>query len=161
MSSCDFSADRVFRYVLRHECGDLFAGKPRRIAWIGINPSTADESTLDQTMEAVRRYSKKWEFSEIVMLNLFAFRATDPAIMKKATDPVGPDNDRWLVTEAKTVDRVIACWGNPGAFLNRDQQVCSLLSTAGIGLQCLRKNADGSPHHPLYLGPDIEPIPFP
>lgn len=161
MNPCEFSTDRVYRYVLRHDCGDLFAGKPRRIAWIGLNPSTADESTLDQTMEAVRRYSKKWQFSEIVMLNLFAFRATDPADMKKAADPVGPDNDRHLMAEAKTAELVIACWGNPGALLNRDQQVCSLLSTAGIELRCLQKHADESPHHPLYLPPGIKPIPFP
>ena len=59
--------------------------KRRRIAWIGLNPSTADEVSLDQTLATVCRYSRQWGFAEVVMLNLFAFRATDPRDLKQAT----------------------------------------------------------------------------
>jgi hypothetical protein len=131
--------------------------KYRRIAWIGLNPSSADEVTLDQTLATVCRYSRKWGFAELVMLNLFAFRATDPRDLKRATDPIGPDNDKHLLSEVREVDRVIACWGGHGRFLGRDRQVADLL---GVSFECLLRNRTGTPHHPLYLESRIKPKPF-
>ena len=198
MNECIFSADRIYRYVLRCRCTDsaaentpspTFVGcnleRPRycttpilqhharqnlrtrtstkvlathkRIAWIGLNPSTADEVTLDQTLATVCRYSRKWGFAEVVMLNLFAFRATDPRDLKRATDPIGPDNDEHLQTEVRNVDRVIACWGGQGRFLERDRQVSDLLK---VPFECLLRNRTGAPHHPLYLKSRIRPKPF-
>ena len=79
MNACNFSPDRTYRYVLRHNCSDQLDANPKRIAWIGLNPSTADELILDPTLDAVRRYSIRWGFAEIVMLNLFAYRTNLPA----------------------------------------------------------------------------------
>lgn len=91
------------------------------------------------------------------MLNLFAFRATDPRGLKLATDPIGPDNDKHLLEEICNADLVIACWGDHGRFLGRDRQVCDLLC---VPLHCLRRNKTGTPHHPLYLKPGSKPKPF-
>ena len=124
LNQCVFSPDRAYRYVLRHWCADTISENPKRIAWIGLNPSTADEVTLDQTLATVCRYSRKWGFAEVVMLNLFAFRATDPRYLKRATDPIGPDNDEHLLTEVRNVDRVIACWGGQGRFLEIGRASC-------------------------------------
>jgi hypothetical protein len=157
LNQCIFSPDRAYRYVLRHRWDDLACETPRRIAWIGLNPSTADEVTLDQTLAAVCRYSKKWGFSEVVMLNLFAFRATDPRDLKRAMDPIGPKNDEHLLAEVPNVDRIIACWGDHGRFLARDRQVSDLL---GVSFECLLRNRTGAPHHPLYLKSRIKPKPF-
>jgi hypothetical protein len=129
----------------------------RRIAWIGLNPSTAYEVTLDQTLAAVCRYSRKWGFTDVVMLNLFAFRATDPRDLKRASDPIGPDNDEHLLAEVSTADRVIACWGGHGRFLGRDRQVSALLN---VSFECLLRNRTGTPHHPLYVKSRIRPKPF-
>ena len=130
---------------------------PRRIVWVGLNPSTADEVTLDQTLAAVCRYSRNWGFSQVVMLNLFAFRATDPRDLKRAKDPIGPDNDKHLLAEVSQADQVIACWGGHGRFLGRDRQVSELLA---VSFECLLKNRTGTPHHPLYLKSRIKPKPF-
>jgi hypothetical protein len=157
LNQCVFSLDRAYRYVLRHRYADMTCETPKRIAWIGLNPSTADEVTLDQTLASVCRYSRKWGFSEVVMLNLFAFRATDPRDLKRATDPIGPDNDEHLLAEVGSVDRVIACWGDQGRFLGRDRQVAELLS---VSFECLLRNRTGAPHHPLYLKSRIRPKPF-
>jgi len=157
LNQCVFSPDRVYRYVLCHRCADITCETPKRIAWIGLNPSIADEVTLDQTLASVCRYSRKWGFSEVVMLNLFAFRATDPRDLKRATDPVGPDNDKHLLAEIGNVDRVIACWGDQGRFLGRDRQVADLLN---VSFECLLRNRTGAPHHPLYLRSRIRPKPF-
>ena len=91
------------------------------------------------------------------MLNLFAFRATDPRDLKRATDPIGPDNDEHLLTEVRNVDRVIACWGGQGRFLERDRHVSDLLN---VSFECLLRNKTGAPHHPLYLKSRIRPKPF-
>ena len=91
------------------------------------------------------------------MLNLFAFRATDPRDLKRASDPIGPDNDEHLLREVRDVDRVIACWGSHGGFLGRDRQVADLL---GVSFECLLRNRTGAPHHPLYLKSGIKPKPF-
>jgi hypothetical protein len=157
MNACEFSSDRTYRYVLRRNCSD--SAEPRRIAWIGLNPSTADELVLDPTLEAVRRYSIKWGFAQMVMLNLFAYRATYPSDLKRAADSIGPDNNRFLLKEAQAANLVIACWGKHGSFLGRDEEVLGLLD--GVTFKCLSRNKDGSPRHPLYLRPDIQPQPFP
>ena len=91
------------------------------------------------------------------MLNLFAFRATDPRHLKRAMDPIGPDNDKHLLVEVRNVDRVIACWGDQGRFLARDRQVAELLN---VPFECLLRNRTGAPHHPLYLKSRIRPKPF-
>ena len=157
MNWCIFSPGRVYRYVLRRQWHSGTSEAPRRIAWIGLNPSTADEVTLDQTLAAVCRYSRNWGFSDVVMLNLFAFRATDPRDLKRASDPIGPDNDQHLLTEVRNVERVIACWGDQGRFLGRDRHVSDLL---GVSFGCLLQNRSGAPHHPLYLKSRIKPKPF-
>jgi hypothetical protein len=157
LNQCVFSPDRAYRYVLRHRCADMTGKTPRRIAWIGLNPSTADEANLDQTLATVCRYSRNWGFSDLVMLNLFAFRATDPRDLKRATDPIGPDNNEHLLAEVGDVDRVIACWGDHGRFLGRDRQVLDLLK---VSFECLLRNRTGAPHHPLYLKSRIRPKPF-
>ena len=160
MNCCIFSPDRSYRYVLRRQCGGFAPETRRRIAWIGLNPSTADEVTLDQTLAAVCRYSEKWGFSEVVMLNLFAFRATDPRDLKRAMEPIGPDNNQHLLAEVGAADRVIACWGEHGRFLGRDKKVSDLLAATGIAFHCLLKNKTGTPHHPLYLKAGLKPKPF-
>jgi hypothetical protein len=157
MNWCILSPDRVYRYVLRCQWNGGTSEASRRIAWIGLNPSTADETTLDQTLAAVCRYSRNWGFSDVVMLNLFAFRATDPRDLKRASDPIGPDNDKHLLTEVRNVERVIACWGDQGRFLGRDRHVSDLL---GVPFGCLLQNRSGAPHHPLYLKSRIKPKPF-
>jgi hypothetical protein len=160
MNRCIFSSDRAYRYVLRCQCSDAVAEPPRRIAWIGLNPSTADEVMLDQTLATVCRYSKKWGFSEVIMLNLFAFRATDPRNLKRAEDPIGPDNDRHLLTEVSAAERVIACWGDHGRFRGRDREVANLLVAAGVSFRCLQRNKSGAPRHPLYLKARIKAEPY-
>ena len=94
------------------------------------------------------------------MLNLFAFRTTQPRELKRAADPIGPDNDIHLLTEVCAADRIIVCWGEYGRLRGRDQHVVDLLVAKAGGLECLLKNKSGAPHHPLYLKPGIRPQRF-
>jgi hypothetical protein len=90
------------------------------------------------------------------MLNLFAYRATDPRVMKATTDPVGPQNMEILETFCRLSDMVIAAWSTHGKFLGQGEAVKKLIPD----LHYLRLNKDGSPAHPLYLPKTLKPIKF-
>ena len=148
---CTFSPDRRHRYSLDHLLPEP-APEPRRaslVMWIGLNPSTADENQLDPTLRRIAAFSRREGFGGFVMTNLFAFRATRPADMMAARDPVGPDNDRILARTARRCELVVAAWGAHGDFENRAERVRRLLRGARVvHLGCTQ---GGHPRHPLYV----------
>lgn len=145
---------RTYRYVLWREFGALLDS--RYAMFIGLNPSTADEVNDDATIRRCIGYAKSWGFGALCMTNLFAFRATQPADMKAAIDPIGPENDRYLLELAKGAGVIVAAWGAHGTFMGRDAVVKKLIP----GLHCLTHTKEGHPHHPLRLRADLTPIPF-
>lgn len=128
------------------------------IAWICLNPSTADEHQLDPTLRRIRGFSDAWGYHYFLMLNAFAWRDTDPAGLRTAPDPVGPDNDRWIAHVLARMDRVMVAWGNDGAFLARDRAVRALLDPARTF--SLGFTQSGQPRHPLYVSARTAPVPF-
>ena len=124
--------------------------------FIGLNPSTADEVNDDPTIRRCVAFAKSWGYGAMCMTNLFAFRATAPADMIAASDPVGPDNDVHLIDLARNAGVVVAAWGTNGSHLSRDAAVRALVPS----LHCLKKTQAGHPGHPLYLRADLTPIPF-
>lgn len=157
-NACEFSPCRRYRYTLEHDIDLLFVGEPRRVMWIGLNPSTADENKLDPTLRRVRKFSAAWGFTSFVITNLFSFRATAPDDMKAEADPVGPDNDHWLEVTAMACEKVVACWGTHGQHVGREVAVMNLLGVER--LSCLALNAGGSPKHPLYVAGDTALVKF-
>lgn len=155
-----FSKDRKHRYMLTRQWDNT---KPY-IAFVGLNPSTADENLDDPTIRRCVGYAKAWGMGGIIMVNLFAFRATDPRDMKKAEDPEGDLNDYYLKEICKHCTQVVAAWGNHGRFRGRDSVVRALFNEmqfAGyIHFNCLELSKDGNPKHPLYLKKDLVPVSF-
>lgn len=123
---------------------------------IGLNPSTADETEDDPTIRRCVGYAKAWGLGGLIMLNLFAYRATNPQEMKAAPDPIGPDNDAFLRVGADGV--FLAAWGAHGAFRGRGDSVRRLLWNRP--LYCLGVTHKGEPKHPLYLRADLQPVPL-
>lgn len=161
-NDCVFSPDRLHRYTLIHRWDDLLRpDSGKGIAWICLNPSTADENQLDPTLRRIRGFSDAWGYTRFIMLNLFAWRDTSPAAMKAAADPVGSENDRWITHWAEHADRVMCCWGEHGAHLDRDQKVIELLRPYRKKTYSLTLNASGRPKHPLYIAADTPPLAFP
>lgn len=142
----------LYRYVLTRTWD---AAKPY-VAFVGLNPSTADEVNDDPTIGRCIAFSKAWGYGGLVMLNLFAFRATQPADMIAAADPIGPLNDFYLREYAAGAGATIASWGVAGAHLQRGAAVRSMLP----GLKCLWLTKDGFPKHPLYVKGDKIPFDF-
>ena len=145
-----FSPCRTYRYALWRQ----WIGGVGYAMFIGLNPSTADETHDDPTVRRCIRYVQSWGYEALCMMNIFAYRATDPAIMKRAADPIGPENDQYLKELAEGAGIVVAAWGVHGQHQGRDKQVIAMLPE----LHCLKITGDGCPGHPLYLSKSIKPI---
>ncbi|MDD5700230.1 MAG: DUF1643 domain-containing protein [Candidatus Nanoarchaeia archaeon] len=141
-----FSDDEKYRFVLRRVWDD----KKGRTVFIGLNPSTADEIKNDPTVSRMISLSKSWGFGSVSVCNLFAFRATFPSDLKKAENPIGDENDSFILKEMQDADKVIACWGNHGKFLNRSENFSKNLKN----FEHFGFTKAGEPHHLLYLRKD-------
>lgn len=148
--TAQLSADRLYRYVLTRE----WEGTGGNLVVIGLNPSTADETTDDPTIRRCIGFAKREGMGGLVMVNLFAFRATDPGYMKLAEHPVahhgGTQNDA-AICAALVNGKAVAAWGVHGGFRGRDREVRNLIAGCGRKLYNLGLTKGGYPKHPLYL----------
>lgn len=151
-----FSPDRMYRYSLTREWDPALP----KLQVVGVNPSTADETKLDNTLRRVRGFAKAWGMGGFVMNNLFAYRATKPEDMRAADDPVGPNNNWHLLEDAKHCALTLAAWGMNGDFLDRDRIVTKMLLQSRVCLVSLGTTKDGFPRHPLYVKKDRQPVPY-
>ena len=130
-----------------------------RAALVLLNPSTATEAANDPTVARVERFARDWGHGGFDLMNLFAFRATRPADLIAAAEPVGPETDALLCALAP--GRPVICgWGRHGRHAGRGPAVEGILRRAGMSLMALAVNADGSPRHPLYLPAGLVPRPW-
>jgi hypothetical protein len=141
-SDAQFSECRKYRYALWRIWDE---SKPY-VMFIGLNPSTADESEDDPTIKRCVDFAKSWGYGGLCMTNLFAYRSTDPAKLQIEQDPIGFENDNWLRNLSKSAGVVVAAWGNGGAYLGRSKEVTSMIKN----LKCIKLNKTGEPAHPLY-----------
>ncbi|MEP0894347.1 DUF1643 domain-containing protein [Leptolyngbya boryana FACHB-1624] len=86
--------------------------------FVGLNPSTADETHDDPTIRRCTKFAKDWGYSGLCMTNLFAYRATDPKEMIASVDSIGLENDQYLLEYAARAGIVVAAWGNHGTHHN-------------------------------------------
>lgn len=160
-SVCEFSPCEIYRYTLEHRWDDDTPAYARNtIAWLLLNPSTADTSSLDPTLRRCRGFSRAFGGGGMIILNLYAFRATLPRDMLDAADPVGPFNDYHIERTLRRDDikMAIAGWGTHGGHLNR---AANVLQAWPGRFHALAVNKDGSPSHPLYLKSTLVPQPYP
>lgn len=114
-----------------------------------LNPSTADANVDDQTVRRCVGYARRAAMDGVELVNLFAYRATDPRELLRVEDPVGPENDRIIAkTVAGAAGPVVVAWSEHGHRHRR--RVFELLngSLAGIPVHCLGTVANGHPRHP-------------
>ncbi|SMG09693.1 hypothetical protein SAMN06265784_101339 [Paraburkholderia susongensis] len=118
--------------------------------FVMLNPSTADADLDDPTIRRCRRFVRLWGCRGLVVANLYALRSTDPAMLWKVDDPVGPDNDSILFNLARQYGEVICAWG-ANAQSERVDRVVGMFREAGAKLLCLGTTRRGAPRHPLYV----------
>lgn len=130
-----------------------------RIAFILLNPSTADEERNDPTIRRCIGFARAWKFGSMEVVNLFAYRATDAKELLKIDNPVGEENNCYLVQAVERCSTVVVGWGSRGTLLGRDRQVLALLA-GRKDVFCLGITKDGQPRHPLYVKGDTILVPF-
>lgn len=153
-----FSECTRFRYRLDRG----WPGGTGILPFLLLNPSTATATVNDNTITRCMWFARHFGYNGLFILNLFAFRGTDPRSLLQAVndglDPIGGhENDRHIDEVVKMVDGgpIVCGWGSHPFLRNllrvRAEQVVKRLRGAGANLRCFDHNADGMPKHPLYL----------
>lgn len=143
----DISTDGLYRYSLWR----VWDKSKPSVLFICLNPSTADATDDDPTIRRCIGFAKSWGFGSLYMGNLFAFRATNPNELFEARDPVGANNDKWLLELSLKCQKVVFAWGANGNLLGRNKTVALTFPEA----YCIKRTKEGHPSHPLYLKADI------
>lgn len=157
--SATFDESGCYRYHLTRSW-NTNGHIPNPVTFIMLNPSQANAEQDDPTIRACSQFAQRWGYNQLNVVNLFAYRATQPSLLPKATDPIGPANDRFLLEAAETTHQIILAWGNRGQLLKRHQTVLELLACYRHKLHCLARNHSGHPRHPLYIKRNIMPQPW-
>jgi len=148
--------DDVYRYALGREW--VFDGPT--VVYLMLNPSTATAAIDDQTLRQCRYFAERDHFGSLVVLNLFAYRATDPNLLLAAADDgvniVGPASYELLraAADLRPRPRFVAAWGSWGAdreFRERAEAVELLLANGLGGYMTLGRTKTGQPRHPCRL----------
>jgi hypothetical protein len=133
-------------------------------AFLGLNPSTADEIRDDPTIRRCVAFARAWGFGRCEVLNLFGWRSTDPMGLLRRRRASREADDRALAHVMGGASRLVLAWGTHrrihrvlaprvGDVRRLVDAVASQLRARGrpIEIGTLGTNADGSPRHPLYL----------
>lgn len=151
-----YSFCEKYRYILGIRWDFSDAG--RALTFLMLNPSKATELKNDNTVSGCEKRARAWGYAGCNILNIFAYRATDPKEMKKQDDPIGPENDRLILEHCLGQHGDVVCaWGNHGKHRGRSESVLAMLRSHGAKLHYLRLNETGEPIHPLFVRRDIRP----
>lgn len=159
ISTAVFSPDEKYRYFLSR----MWDGTKPVVTFIMLNPSTATETVNDPTIERCQRRAKMMGMGGLMVVNLFALRSTDPQALYEAEDPIGEENNSYILHAMAESDMVICGWGNHatlGGRFDRAHKVLDIIRTAGRTPLALKLNKDRSPAHPLYIGYKVQPKPL-
>jgi hypothetical protein len=151
-----FDSTGRYRYWLWRE----WRADAPRVGFVMLNPSRADASVDDPTIRRCIRFAQGWGFGRLDVMNLFAYCTAHPQELRCATEPIGHENDAYLVTLSSQVDSLILAWGNGGQWQGRDRQVLRLFADVALSPQCLGQTQQQHPKHPLYLKTTTLPQPY-
>lgn len=131
-----------------------------------MNPSTANPLLDDPTVAKVTRMAMRWHdrrYGYLLVGNTFAYRCTDQARLTEVADPIGPENDAWLLRMADEAALIVCAYGKPkvAALRQRGPAAAAMLRAAGHQLHVLKLGAEDTPYHPLYLPDATAPQPWP
>lgn len=147
-----------YRYQLSRDWCAKPAGQDT-VAFIMVNPSTADGQQDDATIRKCMGFATRWGFKRLLVGNVFAYRATDIRELRQAEDPIGPNNSAWLRLICHSASQVVVAWG-PLGKLPRDlrwqwKTVPRIMASLNKPMAMIGPTTnDGMPRHPLMLAYD-------
>jgi len=151
-----------YRYLLRR----VWDHERPRALFVMLNPSTADAEIDDPTIRSCVRLTNAWMFGSFEVVNLFAWRATNPKELLEAGSPIGPRNDDIIDGAKYRCDLTVCAWGAHaaahrhynGSMSSRAKEVQSRLRTNVPVIYCLGTTKAGDPKHPLYIKTGTPPV---
>ncbi|WP_425099898.1 DUF1643 domain-containing protein [Tropicibacter sp. S64] len=149
-----YSPCETYRYGLARVWDAALPG----VLFVMLNPSTADEHRNDPTIERCQRRAQAMGCGAVRIANLFAFRATRPEDLRRAADPVGPQNEGLLRAWSGAAALTVAAWGVHGTFLGQAARIAPLLQG---DVRHLGLTKGGHPRHPLYVSYKVNPTEWP
>lgn len=155
LSDCE-----TYRYRLGRRWS---GGLPGTVAFVMLNPSTADAEVDDPTIRRCVGFAQREGLEAIDVVNLYAYRATKPRHLAEAVaagrDVVGPENQRHLREAIAGATLVVFAWGGsvtqgPYDWRTIVTEVYELAADLDARPLCLGRTKDGHPRHPLYVKGD-------
>jgi hypothetical protein len=151
----DISACGRYRYRLWRFWGGEAA--VNLMVWVMLNPSTADDRIDDPTIRRCMSFARREGFNGIMVVNLFALRATDPDELMTTAWPLNDDMaleilEREVFNGAQN-SKVVFAWGAHKAVWLPESGLAlrRLHKNVASNLWCLGRTKGGYPKHPLYL----------
>jgi len=151
-----FSKNGKYRYLLGRRVGHPH----HSVLFIMLNPSKANATEPDQTITRCTNFARAWGYGTMEVVNLFAFKSTDPAGLWKVKKPVGKRNDSFIRDAVSRADQVILAWSGEVAkdpeFKRRAacvmRMVCKIARPYHLGFTKTRE-----PRHPRVLPKSATP----
>ena len=123
-----------------------------------LNPSDADAFKNDLTTTIMVGLTQRDGFNRYEAANLFALVDKNPEALYHHPDPIGPENDYYILKAVEDADRIIVAWGNNGHLHDRANEVLKLLDRRP--LWCFGQTLSGQPRFPRALPRDITLRPY-
>ena len=164
-----------FRWHLERWWTEVPRPQRRILPWIMLNPSTADGSLDDPTMQRIIGFAWRWGFDGLLVANLFPFRSPKPSVLQEWLR--WEDRQDWSARDAlwanqnqvaellRPFDAAMAAWGSPAGKLGWTTTLAaeSLLDAVNdpdaktpretvLKLFCLGETGSGDPTHPMARG---------
>jgi len=147
-----FSEDGSCRYLLSKQWGS----KKEKILFIGLNPSHLKNGESNPTINRLVGFAKRWGFDGFYLCNLFSFCTPNPKELFSVQDPVGKDNDSYIVKYLSRSSICVLVYGNQGKRYERHNEILELIPQS----YCIGVSKLKLPLHPLYLKYTNRPIPY-
>lgn len=126
-----------------------------RVAFVMLNPSTADGTDDDPTIRRCIDFAKRLGGGSLIVWNLFAYRSPAPEALSLVADPIGPRNAQYhteAILHAQDGGLVIAAWGASRHANGQNILFMRRFSLGAVPLYRLGPpTKSGRPRHPLYL----------
>lgn len=156
-----------YRYTLERAWDGLWlnAESPRGV-FVMLNPSTADAEKDDPTIRKCMGFARRWGWQGFTVVNLFAYRATDPADLwvafQRGEDIFGPENEATLAAVLESArGPVVAAWGAQMHPEVRARLAWLLARFSWVKWTSLGLTKDGHPRHPLMTPYSGRAFPIP
>jgi hypothetical protein len=148
-STAILSDDDLYRYKLTRVWNE---NNPKATV-VMLNPSKADMLITDRTVMNVTNYLVESEYGSITIVNLFAFRATDPKHLNQRDNFHESFNNDYLKEAFYDSDIIIVAWvRDKDKYVARKREVEKLLLEYKGKIKCFEDGSGKKLRHPRDLG---------